>query len=788
VTVGLAGLVALLAGLTATVGVGRSAWAVGLGSAVLLGALVVRGLSNDGRQNLGPADLVTLTRGLLACAVAALTVQSLLGHDVTAALLALTVPALALDAVDGQVARRTRTVTQFGGRFDGEVDAFLILVLSAAAGPVVGWWVLAAGLVRYAFAVAGWVLPWMRAPLEYRHWRKVVTASVGILLTVAVAQVLPPALTLLAVLVALGLLAESFGRDVRWLWRHRVPAPAPSRSPRRSRLPQPLRRGLAVCATLLALGLVWFALVAPTRPDRLTPGAFVRLPVEAVAIAALALVLSARWGRAVRVVVGVVLGVVTLLKVLDLGAFTVLDRPFNVVTDRGELGSGFDFLRSSLGPWAAWASAIAAVAAVGAAVACLPWAVGRLSGLVSQHRRIGSKAVLAVAVVWGVCAVTGLQVLPGAPVAAADAAPFVAGKVQAATAAYRDEDAFQHALVADSYGDPASADLSALAGKDVVLAFVESYGRVAVDGPESAGVRTLLDSGTARLRRLGYTASSGWLTSPTFGGSSWLAHSTFQSGLTVGDQVRYDRLLASPRTTLSSAFSRAGWRTVAVLPSTRGPWPEGRRFYGFDRIYSSTDLGYNGPAFGFSAMPDQYTLSAFDRLELAAAHRAPVMAEVELTSSHGPWAPLPTTVDPKALGDGSVFGPIQADAVTAAQLWSNRADVPGAYRTSITYSLNSLLSFVAGNAADDLVVVMLGDHQPSTIISGFGGDREVPVTVLARDPKVVDAISSWGWSAGLRPDDAAPVWPMALFRDRFLSAFSSPAPGAAPPAAALGHR
>ncbi len=788
VLVGLAGLVALLAVLTATVGVGRSAWAVGLGSAVLLATLVVRGLANDGRRTLGPADLVTLTRGLLACAVAALATQSLFGHDVTPALVALTVPTLALDAVDGRVARRTGTVTQFGGRFDGEVDAFLILVLSVAAGPVVGWWVLAAGLVRYAFAVAGWVLPWVRAPLEYRHWRKVVTASVGILLTVALAQVLPPALTLLAVLAALGLLAESFGRDVRWLWVHRAPAPTPDPVPRRSRLPQPLRRGPAVCATLLALALVWFALVAPTRPDRLTPGAFVRLPVEAVAIAALALVVSARWGRALTLVVGLVLGLVTLLKVLDLGAFTVLDRPFNVVTDRGELGSGFDFLRASLGPLAAWASALAAVAAVGAAVACLPWAVGRLSGLVSRHRRIGTKAVLAVAVVWAACAVTGLQVLPGAPVAAADAAPFVAGKVQAATAAYRDEDAFQHALVADSYGDPASADLSALAGKDVVLAFVESYGRVAVDGPESAGVRTLLDSGTARLGRLGYTASSGWLTSPTFGGSSWLAHSTFQSGLTVGDQVRYDRLLASPRTTLSSAFSRAGWRTVAVLPSTRGPWPEGKRFYGFDRIYSSTDLGYNGPAFGFSTMPDQYTLAAFDRLELAAGHRTPVMAEVELTSSHGPWAPLPATVDPTALGDGSVFGPIQADAVTAAQLWSNRADVPGAYRTSITYSLNSLLSFVKGHNADDLVVVMLGDHQPSTIISGFGGDREVPVTVLARDPKVVDAISSWGWSAGLRPDDAAPVWPMALFRDRFLSAFSSPTPGAAPPAAVLSHR
>ena len=162
----------------------------------------------------------------MACAVAALTVELLLGHPVTPAVLALTVPALALDAVDGRVARRTGTVTAFGGRFDGEVDAFLILVLSVAAAPTVGWWVLAAGLVRYAFAVAGWCLPWMRAPLEFRYWRKVVTAVVGIALTVAVADVLPHALTTALVVVALGLLAESFGRDVGWLWRHRERARA----------------------------------------------------------------------------------------------------------------------------------------------------------------------------------------------------------------------------------------------------------------------------------------------------------------------------------------------------------------------------------------------------------------------------------------------------------------------------------------------------------------------------------------------------------------------------------
>ena len=161
----------------------------------MLTAVVTVGLAHAG-HTMGLADLVTLGRGLMACAVAALTVELLLGHQVTPVVLALTVPALALDAVDGRVARRTGTVTAFGGRFDGEVDAFLILVLSVAAAPTVGWWVLAAGLARYAFAVAGWWLPWMRAALEFRYWRKVVTATVGIVLAVAVADVLPDGLTM----------------------------------------------------------------------------------------------------------------------------------------------------------------------------------------------------------------------------------------------------------------------------------------------------------------------------------------------------------------------------------------------------------------------------------------------------------------------------------------------------------------------------------------------------------------------------------------------------------------
>lgn len=221
----LAGLVALLVVLVTTVGLTRWSVVVGLVCGAVLAVSVARGAGGL----LGPADLVTLLRATLACAVAALVTDSYLREPPVVTLVSLTAVALALDAVDGRVARVTGTMSAFGGRFDGEADAFLILVLSVYLAPLAGLWVLGIGLARYAFAVAGWWLPWMRAQLPFRYWRKVVTAVQGIVLTVAAADVVPDGAALTALLLALGLLAESFGRDVWWLWQHRpadVPAPA----------------------------------------------------------------------------------------------------------------------------------------------------------------------------------------------------------------------------------------------------------------------------------------------------------------------------------------------------------------------------------------------------------------------------------------------------------------------------------------------------------------------------------------------------------------------------------
>ena len=172
-------------------------------------------------------------------------------------------------------------------------------------------------------------------------------------------------------------------------------------------------------------------------------------------------------------------------------------------------------------------------------------------------------------------------------------------------------------------------------------------------------------------------------------------------------------------------------------------------------------------------MPDQYVLAALQRLELAKPDRRPVFAEVDLVSSHAPWTRIPQLIDWSAVGDGSVFHRIPVDQAKKAELWSDSERVRAAYGRSIEYTLNALFSFVQHYGDDDLVLVVLGDHQPWTIVSGEEPSHDVPISIIAHDPAVLDQIAGWGWEDGMRPGPQAPVWPMNAFRDRFLSAFGS---------------
>lgn len=220
----------MLAGLDAAVGLGPFGWLVGLGCGLLTTGLLTTGLLASGMairgsSALGPADRVTLLRATLVGGVAALTTDSFSGTPVDGStwrvLVGISVVALVLDWVDGQVARRTRTASELGARFDMEVDALLILVLSVYVARPVGAWVLLIGAARYLRLLACVPWPWMRREAPPRHWGKVVAATQGVVLTVAAADVLPVPLSALLLAVAGAMLAESFGQEVWWLCRHR---------------------------------------------------------------------------------------------------------------------------------------------------------------------------------------------------------------------------------------------------------------------------------------------------------------------------------------------------------------------------------------------------------------------------------------------------------------------------------------------------------------------------------------------------------------------------------------
>jgi phosphatidylglycerophosphate synthase len=142
-----------------------------------------------------------------------------------AALVGLAAAALALDAVDGAVARRTGTASPLGARFDMECDAFLILALSAQASTILGAWVLAIGGMRYGYAAAGLAAHWLRGPVPPSRARKAVAAAQGVALTAVCADVLPRPVSAAAAGAALAALCWSFGRDIAHQWRQR-PDPA----------------------------------------------------------------------------------------------------------------------------------------------------------------------------------------------------------------------------------------------------------------------------------------------------------------------------------------------------------------------------------------------------------------------------------------------------------------------------------------------------------------------------------------------------------------------------------
>ncbi|TDN91695.1 hypothetical protein [Microbacterium sp. BK668] len=525
-------------------------------------------------------------------------------------------------------------------------------------------------------------------------------------------------------------------------------------------------------ATVAAFATI---VLAALLPGALTAGdarALLGIPFEVVALLLLLLVLPWRAARTLVAVLfgGLVVGAIV-LGGLDLAFVATIDRPFEAAGDWPQVVSAAGVVADATGPVGLTIVLVLVAAVVAALVWALALAALRAGRAVAAAGRDGRRAVAVIAVAWIAGALLAAQAVPGVPLASADSARAIADTTEQTAAGIRERQSFDREIRVDSLRSRDDL-LQALAGKDVVFAFIESYGRVAVEGSTWAdGVDRALRRGGDQLARDGYLARSAFLSSPTFGGVSWLAHATLQSGLWVDSPQKYAQLTASDRFTLARAFARAGWTTAAVVPSNKEDWDAGTDFYGFETILDSRNLGYRGPAFSYALVPDQFTWRQFHDRVLTAAP-SPVMAEIDFVSSHTPWTPLPQLLPWGDLGDGSAFEAQAAAGDPPVVVWQDPQRVKEMYAASIEYSLGALFSYLQTYDPSDLVLVVLGDHQPSRIVSGEDADRDVPVTLISKDPAVMARIDAWGWQPGVLPSSDAPVWRMDAFRDRFFDAFS----------------
>jgi hypothetical protein len=318
--------------------------------------------------------------------------------------------------------------------------------------------------------------------------------------------------------------------------------------------------------------------------------------------------------------------------------------------------------------------------------------------------------------------------------------------------------------------------VSVLAGADVTLIFLESYGAVAFD---DARMHAQLAPQRERLAR-GIAASgrrvmSAFVTSPTFGGASELAHLGLLSGLDLTDPLRHDLLLTSDRPTLVSFLRGHGYRTYGLYPALSWDWPE-KSFYGFDVFLDGRDLDWRGPKLGLWWIPDQYTIARFHELH-GAGDGPPRLLFFPTITSHAPFVPVP----PYQPDWARMLSAEPYDAPDVARSMAQRTDwldlYPG-YTGMIGYTYDWLGGWLARPRARRELVLILGDHQPTAGVTGPGARWDVPVHVVSDDPHVLERLRAAGFVEGLEPA-SRPIGPLHGLTGLLLEAFDGSVPAAA---------
>lgn len=479
-------------------------------------------------------------------------------------------------------------------------------------------------------------------------------------------------------------------------------------------------------------------------PALALPGAMPWLSIEAIGLWALCCLQPNPYRRhPITTALAVIYSGLAFLVLADALVRESLGRGLNLYLELRLLGAAWNLLETNLGTLIA----ILALVLLAGLLASLGWLFHTSLQRLGYHSRGNpAKPVLLVA---------GLVIAGAAtPLIGSPALAFVANQASLVIHTHRTTEAFAEQLRNQPGAGPNPQPLARLAGKDVILGFLESYGvSTLTDDRYHSMIDQSLESMARELDSAGLTVVTGRLQSPVQGGQSWLGHLSVLSGQWVHNQLAYETFLSNSYPTLVDDFRSTGHKTLAVMPAITKAWPEGRLLR-YEHIYGHDDMDYQGPAFNWVTMPDQYTWRWFQKLREQTPE--PLFAELALISSHAPWVPiLPVIEDWNSIGTGQVFERWKGAGETPVSLWRDPGRVRDHYAQAIAYTLTVASGFAARYVEENTLMIILGDHQPAPLITGENASRDVIVHIISGDPALVTPFLSGelpGFQLGTRPD------------------------------------
>jgi hypothetical protein len=330
--------------------------------------------------------------------------------------------------------------------------------------------------------------------------------------------------------------------------------------------------------------------------------------------------------------------------------------------------------------------------------------------------------------------------------------------------------------------------LDKLQGNNVLFIFVESYGRTAFVQPKLHDLlQPRFEEMQRNLEAEGFHMASNFVTSPTYGGFSWFAHYTVDTGVKVISHLHSQLLDDQNPVALADFFREAGYLPITVAPGNSRAWPGMDDQFGFRNHYFSWEFGYRGPKYGWATMADQYVLYHLQRAEIEKA-KQPLFLQYALISSHAPWNDVPRYVeDWSTLGNGEIL--FQAGRDRFDSSWEKPDQILDGYAASIAYEMRMIEGYLTNYVKDDTLVYFVGDHQPHQGVTGPNNlTWSVPAHVVSRNPDFVAPFLRRGYTPGMIPDPEQPMPHVGMerFMEEFLSDFSTEPlavdPGIWPPA------